>query len=463
MFKRAFSFVSSLRLTVACLVMAMVLVFAGTLAQVQLGLWEAQKLYFQSAFVYWTPGGTDWKIPVWPGGYLLGWVLLVNLLAAHAVRFKFTRKKTGIFLIHAGLILLLLGQFFTELFQVESSLRLEEGESKNYSEATRLYELAVIDVTDPTTDAVVAIPDAKLSNKGEVTHPALPFKIRVKDYFPNTDPELVAPMVNADAPRATHGYGQRLTFKDIPVSRKMDSVNIPAAHLEITGADGGPSTWMVSAWTAVPDFLSIILRQPGWQSMLGDLPSRPQELTANGRTYQLVLRPTRYYKFVKGSPIPYHVELLDFRHDRYLGTGIAKNFSSDVRIKRFSETGEVVEDREVLIKMNQPLRYAGETYYQGSFDPRNDRVTILHVVRNPAWLTPYIACTLVGLGLTVQFLMHLVGFVKKRPGQRTRSDSGTPEPPSAAGRKSKDTPKAAQARSEPAVVALRRATGEGAV
>jgi hypothetical protein len=30
-----------------------------------------------------TPQGTTWKIPVWPGGYLLGWVLLINLLAAH--------------------------------------------------------------------------------------------------------------------------------------------------------------------------------------------------------------------------------------------------------------------------------------------------------------------------------------------------------------------------------------------
>jgi len=51
---------------------------------------------------------------------------------------------------------------------------------------------------------------------------------------------------------------------------------------------------------------------------------------------------------------------------------------------------------------------------QGSFDPRNDAVSILQVVRNPSWLTPYIACSLVGMGLLYQFLSHLVAFAKKR-------------------------------------------------
>jgi hypothetical protein len=35
-------------------------------------------------------------------------------------------------------------------------------------------------------------------------------------------------------------------------------------------------------------------------------------------------------------------------------------------------------------------------------------------VRNPSWLTPYFACLVVGAGLSVQFLMHLFGFVAKR-------------------------------------------------
>ena len=41
----------SLRLTVSCLITALVLVFVGTLAQVDQGLYDAQKKYFRSYFL----------------------------------------------------------------------------------------------------------------------------------------------------------------------------------------------------------------------------------------------------------------------------------------------------------------------------------------------------------------------------------------------------------------------------
>src|SRR5271170_5174719 len=132
MIDRFINFFTSLKLTVACLVMALVLVFVGTLAQVEIGLYQVQSEFFRSFFVYWTPGGTRLKIPVLPGGWLIGLVLLVNLLAAHIKRFQLSRKKIGIILIHAGLIFLLGGQFVTELFQQESQMRIEVGDTKNY-------------------------------------------------------------------------------------------------------------------------------------------------------------------------------------------------------------------------------------------------------------------------------------------------------------------------------------------
>lgn len=64
--------------------------------------------------------------------------------------------------------------------------------------------------------------------------------------------------------------------------------------------------------------------------------------------------------------------------------------------------------------MNDPLRYAGETFYQSGYDENDPKVTILQVVRNPGWLTPYFACVLVSLGLVVQFGMHLIEFTRKR-------------------------------------------------
>jgi hypothetical protein len=80
-----------------------------------------------------------------------------------------------------------------------------------------------------------------------------------------------------------------------------------------------------------------------------------------------------------------------------------------VRLK--SDDGK--EDREVLIFMNNPLRYGGLTFYQAGFE-QGDRTTILQVVRNPGWLIPYIACIMMGTGLVVQFAITLAGFIRKR-------------------------------------------------
>ena len=103
-----------------------------------MGLYDAQAEIFRSFFVRWTPPGTHLRIPVFPGGWLIGLVLLFNLLAAHIKRFHFSKKKIGILLIHAGLIFLLAGQFFTEQFQVESqSCACRLAATTNYSEDSR--------------------------------------------------------------------------------------------------------------------------------------------------------------------------------------------------------------------------------------------------------------------------------------------------------------------------------------
>src|ERR1700737_5284025 len=97
---------TSLKLTVFCFACAMILVFLGTLDQVNIGVYEAENRYFKSFFLYFTPPGTTLKIPWFPSGYLVGGLLLVNLIAAHLARFKFSWKKAGILVLHSGGILL---------------------------------------------------------------------------------------------------------------------------------------------------------------------------------------------------------------------------------------------------------------------------------------------------------------------------------------------------------------------
>src|SRR5262249_61064380 len=132
MWRRFVDSLASLKLTIICLVAAMVLIFAGTLAQVHLGIHEAQRRYFQTFFVWWPPDSRGLGIPVFPGGHLIGAVLPVNLVAAHAKRFRWAWRKLGIHLTHAGLIIMLAGGLFPALFSVGRHIAPGGCDDRNY-------------------------------------------------------------------------------------------------------------------------------------------------------------------------------------------------------------------------------------------------------------------------------------------------------------------------------------------
>ncbi len=378
MLKHVLQIFSSLRLTVTCLALGCVIVFWGTLAQVQIGLYRAQSEIFRSYFISWPPGGAHWKIPIFPGGYLIGGVLLINLVVAHFRYYQPGKRKIGIALINLGIVLLLAGQMLTDVLSVESIQHLRLGEAKNYSESEREAELAVIDVTDTNTDKVLAVPGRLLARRHLFATAQWPFQLRVTTFFANS--EVAASPAPGLAPvNATAGLGRGLWWRELPHETALDKSDLPSALVTISGSGDATRSYLVS------EFLN-----------------QPQIFSDQGRQYQILLRPERHY-------MPFSLRLLEFKHDKYPGTDIPKNFSSRVRLQR-ADTGE---DREVLIFMNNPLRYGGETFYQASFDP-DDRGSVLQVVHNPGWLTPYLACGLVGAGLLVQFLTHLIPFLKRR-------------------------------------------------
>jgi hypothetical protein len=136
----------------------------------------------------------------------------------------------------------------------------------------------------------------------------------------------------------------------------------------------------------------------------------PQSVTVGGKKYSFVMRPVRAYK-------PYSITLLKATHSKYPGTDIPKDFRSRVRI----DNPKSGEKREVEIYMNNPLRYAGLTFFQFQMDADDMRRTAddppsstLQVVRNPSWVTPYAGCVIVAAGMIIQFMIHLVGFVARR-------------------------------------------------
>lgn len=344
---------SSLKLTIACLILLMVLVVACTLLQVSLGTHAAVERTVRS-----------------PLGGAVGGLLLVNLVFAQFLRLEWSRRKAGLWLAHLGLVLLFLGEFGAALFQVDSRMPIEIGQTRDYSEDDGRMELAVADVTDEAADVVTAIPDSFLKKGGEISAPSLPFSIAVKRYYENSELAVRRP---SDPPaEASSGVGANLSVRPEPPVTSDDAVNAAAALIEPRADGRSLGTFWVS-------------------NALG----APQGFIRDGRQWSMSLRPRRYY-------LPFSLTLKEFHHDKYLGTDIPKNFSSLVRLS----DPVAGEDRDVLIYMNNPLRYGGKTFYQASFG-KEDRLSILQVVRNPSWTLPYLSCALVALGILLHFGMKL--------------------------------------------------------
>lgn len=383
---------SSLRLTVILLALSIFLIFAGTWAQIDLGIWVVLKTYFR-AFIVMIPFQIflprSWEVPgalPFPGGYVLGGLLMVNLLTAHAVRFKWRWNRAGIILVHFGIILLIVGELVTALFANENNMSIMEGETVNYAEDTREMELAIIDSSDPAQDHVVVVPQSMLTGRRQIRDPRLPFDIDVNSYYANAElvdvPRTSGAPLGADQGAAVQ-MGVRAEQRRTASGVDRDRMDLPAAYLKLSSGGRDLGTWLVSLYFALAP-------QPV-----------PQVVRVGDKSYEMVLRFKRAYK-------PYEMSLIDFRHDRYLGTDTPMNYSSEVRLVDAANR----EDRQVKIYMNNPLRYRGETFYQASF-MSGDRGTVLQVVRNPGWLMPYIACAIGALGLIIHFGAGLLKFLNR--------------------------------------------------
>jgi hypothetical protein len=429
--KKVGQVLASLRLTVVLFVLSMFLVFVGTLAMRDSGLWATLYGYFR-CWIAWIPlqvfvpfGQVFFGMPMnlrvpggfyYPGGWLLGTALLINLLAAHAVRFKFLKradssfllqrgkqtesmtrsmllrvahfivyriawKRSGILMIHSGLVILMLGEFITGKFASEALMPIVIGESSNYLQNSDRVELAFLqdDPKDPGKERVVVVPDQMLRNGGTIDDGRLPFKVEIVRFMPNADVRRRG--AGEEAP-ATRGIGADAVLEEQPQSVGADSnqqADMPGAYVKLYDKKSGASLGTYLLWV-----------------YLGE-----QEIGPGSDAYRIDLRYKRSYQ-------PYRIYLEEFHHDVYPGTDIPKNFSSRVRV--LPEEGE---SREVVIYMNNPLRYEKQTFYQ-SGTLKADAGTVLQVVHNPGAEMPYIACALVCLGMIVHFSLHLGSFLQRR-------------------------------------------------
>jgi cytochrome c biogenesis protein ResB len=343
-------------------------------------------------------------------------MLLLNLVAAHIYRFQLSVKKIGIQLAHSGVILLLVGQLATDMLARESQIHFTEGETKAYAESSRNNELAFTSDSGNGEEEVVVIPGRLLAGGNEIQDGNLPFTIRVKNYWENSEPSFRAPMMKNGPPLTTNGVGAGFDFRPSAETKSMDEKNVPTALIQIIGTNGSLGDWVVSDWTSDDEMVEGLQQDyaqqvgPQMARKITDRLTQPQSIESGGKRFTFALRPERVY-------FPFSLELLKATHTVYEGTDIPKDFRSRIQLRN-PRTGE---NREVEISMNHPMRYAGLTFYQYQMDAGQAAreagrrpSSVLQVVRNPGWLTPYVGCALVALGLTTQFMFHLVGFLSKR-------------------------------------------------
>jgi ABC-type transport system involved in cytochrome c biogenesis permease subunit len=484
----------SLRLTVVLFVMSIFIVFVGTLAQTEKDIWQVVHDYFrmdlsslsaaiQTAFawielkIFFPPSffpnldTSDWRAGFpFPNGWLIGLVLVMNLAAAHLMRFRIQakgrqlwlglavlglgmfitavviasgsdqsaerlklfidwpslrilwlltqcslasfvlligcamvfHKRLGIVLLHAGVAVLMFGELLVGVAAVEGQMQIIEGQNVNYVLDSRNLELAIIDVSDEDSDHVVAIPMDLLKRKQVASHTDLPWDVELVEFMVNSRRE---PVTTGEQNLATAGTGLReRAVPTTPISGtdRSGKMNLPAAYVRFIPPDSSTDQDAV--------FLVSLDR---WMMQ------QPERLQVGGRTYEVWLRYRHMYK-------PYSLQLIDVRKDDYMGTRTPRNYSSELRLVDKDRN----VDRRVKIWMNNPLRYAGETFYQSSygFDRASQReYTGLQVVTNTGWKVPYMACAMVSWGMLAQFWLVLTRFLKRRQ-SANQNESVQPEP-----------------------------------
>jgi len=334
----------------------MILLTLGTVAQKEVGIFAAQKLFFSSWILWLGP------VPL-PGAYLTLGALTLCLLVKFLFDSPWRTERAGTVISHLGVLVLLIGGLITAVSQTEGFLLMKEGGT---GQSISDYHARVLDVRKDDKP-FAAIPFAMLKEGQKVDAAALPFTVKVETVCRNCRPAPVKDTADRK------GLARQMSLFPAPLE-KEDETNLAGAAFTVTG---------------LPD------AQDGQYVTLEEIPLKPT-VTMDGHSYS-------FHMEREQRPLPFSVKLVKFTRDMHPGTDIARGFSSAV----------IVHDQGIdwpyTIRMNEPLRYKGYTFYQASFSERPDgEYSILSVVRNKGRIFPYVASFLIFTGLMLHVLLRLM-------------------------------------------------------
>lgn len=394
-----FQLFTSFKLATVILILMTLVTLLGTVGQVENGLHAAKLKYFHSFFFTESVYG----VPLFlPGGMLLMLLLFVNMTMGAIIKVRKRWKGAGLLISHTGMLMLLAGGFVTNKFATDGYMALYPGMTSNRVESYREWQLEIFPLSkDGVAEKAWIYPSAALEGvqsdeQRVITSETLPFDVVINGYQKNASP------IPVSAPMAASVTGKEIDgFKLAPQTPSKEAEqNLPGCLVEFRPKGGGEPIEGI-LWAGSYRF------DPQEKPM-------PFTFTVADQLYGALL-------VKKSWTVPFEVRLDKFIFERHPGVSTARNYESRVTRLEDSEPDKALE-----IKMNEPMRHGGYTFFQESFGPSgsmpgDEMFSQFAVANNPADQWPLWSLIITGIGLSIHFLIMLVNFTVRSRNKKATS------------------------------------------
>ena len=228
----------------------MVLIVLGTVAQKEMGLFEATHIYF-SSFIFMIG-----IVPL-PAGYSVLTLLTINLVC-HLVFFSpWRREKIGIHISHIAIIILLIGGLLTAVTMKEGFMVLKPEDTKDSLMAFNNGEMFVTpDMMENNGDATLPF-SLTLNNFRREVYPGTGMPKLYESYVTITDGDLKWPaVISMNEPLRYGGY----TFYQ--ASTFVTKNGVPISVLNVVQNDGWLFPYIAGILLALGLIVHMIVRKP---------------------------------------------------------------------------------------------------------------------------------------------------------------------------------------------------------
>lgn len=280
-----------------------------------------------------------------PGCATIFFITFINILIKIVID-KYTVNKIGSFFIHFSIILFIIGALLTHKFSIEGTMIIPEKANIGYFINKHDYEINLI---NENFNCLKIVKNEKIDylNKIQLNNN---LSIKVKKFYKNCDIKINKNAYNFYTIKNIYSF--------------VENENDKAALL-----------------------VDIFFK------------NETKEIYLIEDITYIVNEDTKI-EFVKAKEnLPFSIELIEFNKKVYEKTSMSKSYKSIIKINYNKDSWKT------NIKMNNPFRFKGYTFYQTSFiENEKQKTTILSVVKNPGTIFFYLGTLIIFIG----FLIHLV-------------------------------------------------------